>query len=116
SLCHGFSATPVYQLSKGVLGIEPVTAGYRRFRLNPQPAGLQWARGAVPTPLGPILVDWQRRGCALELTVEHPDGCRIALSEDLARGLVIEEAGQHGRRLRFELPARWRGSALGPAR
>src|SRR4029078_4211183 len=54
SLCHGFSATPVYQLSAEVLRVTPLAPGFRRFRLAPQPVDLTWARGVVPTIHGDI--------------------------------------------------------------
>src|ERR1700692_3138838 len=48
SLCHGFSATPVYQLSTEVLGVAPLEPGCARVRIAPQPVDLDWARGVVP--------------------------------------------------------------------
>ena len=64
SLCHGFSATPVYQLSTEVLGVAPLEPGFARFRLAPQPVDLDWARGVVPTVRGDIAVAWERKGRA----------------------------------------------------
>ena len=76
SLCHGFSATPVYQLSTEVLGVYPLAPGFTRFRVAPQPADLTHARGVFPTVHGEIEIAWERSpdGIALEVTV--PEGTR----------------------------------------
>jgi hypothetical protein len=75
SLCHGFSATPVYQLSTEVLGIAPLAPGFSRFRIAPQPVDLDFARGIVPTVCGDVEVAWERRGEELVLDVVVPPGC-----------------------------------------
>lgn len=58
SLAHGWAAMPVAALSSLVLGIQPVSAGYATWRIQPHPGELQWAEGRVPTPKGPIDVAW----------------------------------------------------------
>ncbi|HUI28109.1 MAG TPA: alpha-L-rhamnosidase C-terminal domain-containing protein [Candidatus Kryptonia bacterium] len=76
SLCHGFSATPVYQLSTEVLGVYPLEPGFARFRLAPQFSDLTHARGTFPTVRGDIPAAWQRDGDRVELEVSIPDGTR----------------------------------------
>ncbi|MCB9452336.1 MAG: family 78 glycoside hydrolase catalytic domain [Anaerolineaceae bacterium] len=73
SLCHGWSATPTFDLSTEVLGITPLTPGFTRFRVAPQPAGLTWARGTFPTPHGAIAVDWRIADGAFTLTLTVPE-------------------------------------------
>ena len=74
SLCHGFSTTPVYQLSTEALGVAPLAPGFARFRLAPQPADLDWARGVVPTVRGDIEVAWERRGDEVAMDITVPEG------------------------------------------
>jgi len=74
SLCHGFSATPVYQLSTEVLGVLPLEPGCARVRIAPQPVDLDWARGVVPTVRGDIAVAWERSGDELRMEVTVPEG------------------------------------------
>jgi hypothetical protein len=76
SLCHGFSATPVYQLSTEVLGVFPLEPGFARFRVAPQFADLQSARGTFATVRGDVHVAWQRDGDSVELELRVPDGTR----------------------------------------
>jgi len=76
SLCHGFSATPLYQLSTYALGVRALAPGHARFSIAPQPAGLAWARGTVPTVHGPIEIDWRTDEDGLRVCVSHPEPCR----------------------------------------
>ncbi|WP_052361554.1 family 78 glycoside hydrolase catalytic domain [Geminisphaera colitermitum] len=59
SHCHGWSAAPTYFLSGYVLGVQPAEPGYATVRIAPQPGGLRWARGRVPTPSGVVEVSWK---------------------------------------------------------
>lgn len=54
SLCHAWGASPVYLLGKYYLGIRPLKAGYAEWECRPHLGGLEWMKGAVPTPYGPI--------------------------------------------------------------
>lgn len=58
-MAHAWS-TAVPALSMYVLGVRPIAAGYQEWIVEPHPVDLQWAQGAVPTPLGSIEVRWQR--------------------------------------------------------
>ncbi|MBS1512888.1 MAG: alpha-rhamnosidase [Bacteroidetes bacterium] len=50
SLCHAWGASPIYLLGKYYLGVQPTTAGYATYTIQPQLGGLQWMQGKVPTP------------------------------------------------------------------
>ncbi len=75
SLAHGWSAGATPALSMYVLGARPLTAGYKTFLVEPQPGDLSWASGRVPTPGGPVAVDWTtnaRSAAGFTLTVTVP--------------------------------------------
>jgi hypothetical protein len=55
--CHGWCSTPTRDLSTRTLGITPAEPGFGVARIAPRLGPLAWARGAVPTPSGPISVD-----------------------------------------------------------
>jgi hypothetical protein len=74
SLCHAFSATPVYQLSAHVLGVQPLAPGFSRIRIAPQPCDLEFARGVYPTILGGVHVSWRKNAAGLELEIDVPEG------------------------------------------
>jgi len=76
SISHAWSAAPAIYLPSEVLGIKPVAPGYKKFTVTPRTAGLEWARGAVATPSGPIQVHWRRHaGGRLEIDCSAPPDC-----------------------------------------
>ena len=77
SLAHGWAAGATPALSRYVLGGRPLTPGYRTFLVEPQPGDLRWARGRLPTPHGPVGIDWAASGHGgLTLTINVPPGTR----------------------------------------
>ncbi len=104
SLCHGFSATPVYQLSTEVLGVYPLEPGFTRFRLCPQPADLDCAHGVFPTVRGDIHVTWQRERDGLAVEVKVPRGTTAEV--EAPAGYHLEGDNSHlqpgGHRIRLE--------------
>ncbi|MFZ5742994.1 MAG: MGH1-like glycoside hydrolase domain-containing protein [Pseudomonadota bacterium] len=76
SLCHGFSATPVYQLSRHLLGIAPIEPGYAAFSVSNAGDIAGQASGVVPTPHGPISIAWTVVGADRMATINHPEQCR----------------------------------------
>ena len=55
SLCHAWSAGPLFLLPQLFLGIEPVADGWKKFKVTPLPGVT--ASAAVPTPDGIIQVE-----------------------------------------------------------
>jgi len=74
-LSHAWNGTVLYQMSTRILGIAPLDPGFSRVAVCPQPCGLTFARGLVPTPHGDITVDWSLKGEELEIQVNTPDAC-----------------------------------------
>ena len=56
---HAWCSGPTALLPQKVLGVEPVSAGWKTFSVKPNPCDLKWAKGIVPTPFGAISVDWK---------------------------------------------------------
>jgi alpha-L-rhamnosidase len=80
SQCHAWSATPTFDLSTEVLGVRPLAPGFARFAVEPHPAGLDWARGAFPSPAGDIAVAWKRGEDSFRLEAGVPPGCRARVA------------------------------------
>lgn len=76
SLVHGYSAGPTTYLSTTVLGVRPLAAGFLRFAVAPEPSGLEWAEGSVPTPFGRVQVSWRvnQAPVSFNLTAVIPTG------------------------------------------
>jgi hypothetical protein len=74
SYSHGWSSGAAPALTAYVLGVQPTSPGFATFTVSPRTTGLTYARGVVPTPLGPIRVSWQLVGGRLVLDVTAPGG------------------------------------------
>ncbi|MEK7413073.1 MAG: family 78 glycoside hydrolase catalytic domain [Planctomycetota bacterium] len=79
SLSHAWSALPVYYHQAWVLGVRPLTPGFRSFVINPYADRFAHAEGRIPTPAGPISIRWERTADGLELTASGPSACKPTL-------------------------------------
>ena len=52
SLSHGWATAPTPALSHYVLGVQPVTAGYKTWLVAPQTGDLEVGAGHGPDPAG----------------------------------------------------------------
>lgn len=82
SLCHGWSAGPVFLLSRELLGIEPLAPGWQRFALTPRALSLQTVSATIPTPRGSISVE-QRAGTT---TARIPPGTVLVCNGEEVAG------------------------------
>jgi hypothetical protein len=69
---HTWGGSPLVQMSSRILGVTPEQPGYAVVRVAPHLAGLEWAKGTVPTPRGEVSVDWKHVPAGLELEVTSP--------------------------------------------
>lgn len=58
---HAWGAAPANLLPRYVLGAQPLSPGWQRAKIRPNPSGLEFARGIIPTPHGPVSIDWHRQ-------------------------------------------------------
>jgi len=70
---HAWGAAPANLLPRFVLGAQPAAPGWTTASIRPCPGGLKHARGRVPTPRGPIEIDW-RNISTFTLSLTLPDG------------------------------------------
>ncbi len=89
--CHAWSAAPTYFLTTLILGVRPTRPGYANYDVAPHPAGLEWAKGTVPTVHGPVRVDWKWEGGQADprfvLHVHNPE-------HEVARVILPERNGK----------------------
>lgn len=86
--CWGDSSHPdtavAFLLSGDILGIRPISAGFKTFRFQPLTCALASARGSVPTPYGTIDASFElSENGILTVTLCHP--------KELAGDIIIEE-------------------------
>lgn len=75
SLCHGWSAVPAYFANSIVLGVTPLSPGFKTFRVSPFAGNLTRASGSVPTPYGKIQVAWTlSQDGKMHVEVDAPEG------------------------------------------
>jgi hypothetical protein len=72
---HAWGAAPANLLPRFVLGAQPLTPGWTNAIIRPNIGSLTKAAGKVPTPRGPILIDW-KNGATFEISLKLPQGTR----------------------------------------
>jgi hypothetical protein len=91
SRCSGAATSPLYVLSQQVLGVTQTEAGWKRVRIVPLVGALEFARGVVPSPLGPIRVEWEKVGeDQLAVRVELPEGMEAEFRGPLDETRTLE--------------------------
>jgi hypothetical protein len=70
---HAWGAAPANLLPRYVLGAQPLTPGWASARIVPRIGNLTFAKGKVPTPLGPVFIDWSFSG-TFNLSLILPEG------------------------------------------
>lgn len=83
---HAWGAAPANLLPRFVLGVQPLEPGWARAQVRPQPGGLAWSEGRVPTPQGPIDVRWARDAATFTLTLALPPGMPARIEVPAASG------------------------------
>jgi hypothetical protein len=88
---HAWGAAPANLLPRYVLGARPLTPGWRRAVIRPNPGTLQSAEGKIPTPRGPVLVRWERATTfKLWLTLPPDVGAQVHLPAVNSTGVFID--------------------------
>ena len=61
SQCHAWTSSPVYILSRYILGINfDIKQGINNVTIDIKESELNWAKGIFPHPLGEIKINWQK--------------------------------------------------------
>jgi alpha-L-rhamnosidase len=74
SLCHGFSTSPIDFFQTVILGIEPLSPGFKTFKVAPVILDIEFAEGRIPTPYGNISIKWKRKNNYLKVELKVPEG------------------------------------------
>lgn len=94
SMAHGWSTGVLPALTHQLLGARPTSPGYATWEVRPQPAGVSWAQGQLPTPHGPLQVSWETAHTAFDVTVHVPGGTHGALTFPMDAREVTVRAGR----------------------
>lgn len=93
SLCHAWSAHPIFEFLHQVLGVQSTAPGFAALRVQPRRCGLDWARGNVCTPRGPVQVDWLIEDGIFRLRLDAPADTPVEI--ELPDGSVHQHGGGH---------------------
>ena len=75
---HAWGAAPANLLSTYVLGARPAVPGWKTATISPRTGDLAFAKGKVPTPRGPILIDWKSGpGFVIDLVLPEGMGAKV---------------------------------------
>jgi len=97
---HAWGAAPANLLPRYVLGAQPLAPGWSRAKIRPNPSGLEFARGTVPTPHGPLSVDWHSED-SFKMELKLPENMTAAVQVPTVPG--AEEVLVNGQKVEAEL-------------
>jgi len=100
SMAHGWSTGVLPALTHHLLGARPTSPGYATWEVRPQPADVDWATGQLPTPHGPLGVEWANSASSFRLTVHGPGR---------TQGAVAFPGDPRGQRVRTGRRTLWDG-------
>lgn len=87
SMSHGWGSNVLVAIQRDLLGVTPTSGAYATFTVQPPNAGLDHASGTVPTPNGPISVQWSRTSKGVTVVVTVPDDSHATVfSQELGPG------------------------------
>ncbi len=79
SLAHGWSSGVTPWLMGEVLGIQPVAGGFAQVDIRPHLLGLEWAKGAEPTPHGLLQVSIRDEGYVTKIELPPDVAARVSV-------------------------------------
>jgi len=94
SLSHGWSSGVTPWLMEQVLGIEPTAGGFAQVSIRPDLIGLQWAKGAEPTPHGLLSVSIRNQNGYITTITLPPDVSASVSVPVSAAGSQVEVNGK----------------------
>ena len=88
---HVWGSAPANIIPRFLMGIRPLTPGFSKALIAPQPGDLTTATITVPTVRGTITESWERKAGDIGMTVTLPTGmtARIQLPPSLVRSKTV---------------------------
>ncbi|MEV7076299.1 alpha-L-rhamnosidase C-terminal domain-containing protein [Streptomyces sp. NPDC093990] len=95
SMAHGWSTGVLPALTHQLLGARPTSPGYVDWEVKPHPGDVAWAQGELPSPAGPLAVDWTNSVTSFTLTLRVPHGTRGVASLPVGESpAVVRQEGR----------------------
>ena len=84
--CHAWSALPLYEYPRMLLGVQPAKPGWEEIIVRPYAIGVEQLSGTVPTPKGDVTVSWRMENDRMHVEVDAPVPVKV-----VANGRVYED-------------------------
>ena len=110
---HAWGAVPGNIVGRYVLGVKPLTAGFKQFEIAPQLANLTFAEGKIPTIKGAVLVSaTQVLGESVKLTITIPHNSEAKVILPLSQGKSAKTVTVNGEIMAFDVKTGLLGSGF----
>ena len=78
---HPWASTPASAIASGLMGVRPLTPGWKSWLIKPAPGNLTSASIVVPTPRGAIQAKFSRSASSssLSLNIPHKTSARLCM-------------------------------------
>ncbi len=76
SYCHGWGASPAWQLPEWIAGVRAVKDGYEEICVQPNLGDLDWAEANVPMPKGEIFARAEKKDGCVKIYLDIPEGVK----------------------------------------
>lgn len=100
SLCHGFSASPTWFLSRHILGVAPAAPGFAAIRVTPDLLDLDYAEGVVPAGEQTVKVSLARTDIGFDAVISVDGPKTVGLEVAAPRGLRMVCCDRDGAEVR----------------
>lgn len=81
--CHAWGSLLLYELPAVILGVRPAAPGFQKVKIAPVAGYLDWAKGDVVTPWGPVHVEWQKEDGKVHLSYQIPEELKGKVEVDV---------------------------------
>ena len=87
---HGFAAHTAHCLYRDTLGIYALDRHKKTVTLRFDDVGLDWCRGTMPTPDGPVSLSWRNENDTIIYNLDLPAGYTLKLQNNSDKRLERE--------------------------
>lgn len=77
--CHGWSALPLFEFTRCILGVRPLLPGWEKIMIKPETLSLADCSGTVITPKGMVKVAWEKKKDGFTIKGSVPEGVPFEL-------------------------------------
>lgn len=77
--CHAWGALPLYEFTRGILGVSPLVPGWEKILIEPKCFYIKGLKGKVITPKGIVQVEFKKEEEVFRITGKAPQDTELVL-------------------------------------